>query len=181
MFLCSNSSAVGLWLSRLRKNTRRSFWTISYPPFSPCSHTSRSQRLEFLLHPVLCKTDSHHRRLLSSSNSAPGKAPCVMSRRGDPPPPSSLLAPPQSRASRASRRGDSPHRSPFLWCGLLTLGLCLSAPALRPELAPCHVCADPVKSTERPLAPGRRERARLSAKNNSCSSSCPHPSPPEPC
>lgn len=30
MFLCSNSSAVGLWLSRLRKKSRISFWTISH-------------------------------------------------------------------------------------------------------------------------------------------------------
>lgn len=32
MFLCSNSSAVGLWLSRLRKKSKISFWTISHPP-----------------------------------------------------------------------------------------------------------------------------------------------------
>lgn len=32
MFLCSNSSAVGLWLSRLRKKSKISFWTISYSP-----------------------------------------------------------------------------------------------------------------------------------------------------
>lgn len=32
MFLCSNSSAVGLWLSRLRKKSKMSFWTISYSP-----------------------------------------------------------------------------------------------------------------------------------------------------
>lgn len=32
MFLCSNSSAVGLWLSRLRKKSRISFWTISHSP-----------------------------------------------------------------------------------------------------------------------------------------------------
>lgn len=32
MFLCSNSSAVGLWLSRLRKKSKISFWTISHSP-----------------------------------------------------------------------------------------------------------------------------------------------------
>lgn len=87
MFLCSNSSAVGLWLSRLRKKSRKSFWTISYPPWvinlrGPCRCMRQGARP---FHPVLCKTASDHRRL-SSSISTPGKAPCDTSRRADPPP-----------------------------------------------------------------------------------------------
>lgn len=91
MFLCSNSSAVGLWLSRLRKKSRKSFWTMSYLPWvinlpSPRRCRRQSQWLEFLFHPGLWKTDFHHQRLLSSSISSPGKVPYVMSRWADPPP-----------------------------------------------------------------------------------------------
>lgn len=91
MFLCSNSSAVGLWLSRLRKKSRKSFWTISYPPRVvnlPGRRRFKRQRqwLGSPFHPVLRKTDSGRQRLLSSSISAPGKAPDVMSRAAHPPP-----------------------------------------------------------------------------------------------
>lgn len=125
MFLCSNSSAVGLWLSRLRKKSRKSFWTISYPPWvinlpSPCRCMRQSQWLELLFHPGLRRTDSHHQRLLSSSISTPGKAPYVMSRRTDPPP-SSLHAPPPLLL-RCLRASGLFTEVPFFPCGLLTLG-----------------------------------------------------------
>lgn len=152
MFLCSNSSAVGLWLRRLRKKSRRSFWTISHPPWvinllSPCRYMRQSQWPEFLFHPVLWKTDSHYHRLLGSSNSTPGKAPCVMSHWADPPP-SSLRWPlpspappvPQGKWTRLFTE------VPFFPCGLLTPGTwpLPFSPTLRLEVASCPDCADPV-------------------------------------
>lgn len=58
MFLCSNSSAVGLWLSRLRKKSKISFWTISHPPqFSVLTSyfgvRKAEQKAPTLLHYVL--------------------------------------------------------------------------------------------------------------------------------
>lgn len=143
MFLCSNSSAVGLWLSRLRKKSRKSFWTISYPPWvinlpGPGRRMRRSEWRELLPHPVRCETDSDHRRLLGSSISTPGKAPGVTSRQADPPPsshPRPLPSPCSSGASGASGPVDaSGHRGPFLSGGLLASGSVASAsPAPKPQ------------------------------------------------
>lgn len=57
MFLCSSSSAVGLWLSRLRKKSKKSFWTMSYPSgagdlHGPSRYIRQGQQLESSVHSV---------------------------------------------------------------------------------------------------------------------------------
>lgn len=183
MFLCSNSSAVGLWLSRLRKKSRKSFWTISYPPWvinlrGPCRCMRQGARP---FHPVLCKTASDHRRL-SSSISTPGKAPCDTSRRADPPPSSRRRPLPSPAPPGPPGQGTLlVTEVPFSHvASLWDCGLCPPPPRRRRGLAACHVCADPVRTKRGSRPRGDARQRFLCAKNNRCSSSCPHPSPPEP-
>lgn len=146
MFLCSNSSAVGLWLSRLRNKSRKSFWTISYPPgvinlHSPGRDRRQSRGLELSFHPGLRRTGWPHHRLLTSSICTPGRAPCVMACHADPVPASSLwplpsLAPCGLWASGLKHRQDSsPHRSSILplWPSHFRTmaSVCLSSPEAR--------------------------------------------------
>lgn len=173
MFLCSNSSAVGLWLSRLRKKSRKSFWTISYPPWvinlpGPGRRMRRSEWRELLPHPVRCETDSDHRRLLGSSISTPGKAPGVTSRQADPPPSSH----PQPLPSPAPLGTLGP---PGQWMLLVTevpffqvasslrgvwpLPPPPPSPRARARFLPC-LCRTR-EDVKRLMAPGRRETARF--------------------
>lgn len=147
MFLCSSSSAVGLWLSRLRKKSRKSFWTMSYPPWvinlpGPGRYRRQSQWLESLFHPELRKTDFHHPRLLSSSISPPGEAPYVMWRWADPPP-SARQGPLPSLRLWCLQASGRFTEVPFFPPGRLLLGPWPPSFSLNPEARAClltHLC-----------------------------------------
>lgn len=104
MFLCSSSSAVGLWLSRLRKKSRKSFWTISYPPWvislgGPRRYMRQGEWLQSLSHPGPRAAGLHHaagsvpqfqpqerhRAARPGADPAPSPAPAL--RSPAPPPP----------------------------------------------------------------------------------------------
>lgn len=159
MFLCSSSSAVGLWLSRLRKKSRKIFWTMSYPSgvgdlHGPNRYIRQSQQLESSVHPVPRDTDSPPvpPRFL---NFKPRKGTLRQVTQSCPP----SLCRPLPRPAPPVPPGQETETSLGLSSSQKSLSFlvasCLSLSASRLALASCYLCAH---QEHRGLRPGGHAR-----------------------